>query len=207
MQLYYTPGACSLAPHIMFEWLKTPYTLILADKNDLKFKKSSPMLAVPTLVVKDLGTLTQCGAILRYQTTLPGGDIFGANPEDLRECYEFDHWECFLTGDVHPAFFPFFSPQRYTTDDREQVIASVRAAAIPLVEKVFNVLDRHLSDHDYIVANRMSIIDAYATPMFRWAKISLPDTFSKYPHVTRHYSMMCKNEGVQSAMMQQDILQ
>ena len=33
MQLYYTPGACSLAPHIVFEWLNIPYTRVLANKN------------------------------------------------------------------------------------------------------------------------------------------------------------------------------
>lgn len=164
------------------------------------------MLAVPTLLVGGVGSLTQCGAILRYQTTLPGGDIYGPNPHDPREIYEFDHWECFLTGDMHPAFFPFFSPQRYTTDDQESALVSVRAAAAPLVERVFTVLDRHLSEHDFIVGGRMSIIDAYVTPMLRWAKMGLPDTYSKYPHVIRHYQMMCENSGVKSAMTQQNII-
>jgi len=205
MQLYYTPGACSLAPHIVFEWLNIPYTRVLANKNSLSFQNASPMQAVPTLLVEGMGSLTQCAAILRYQTSLPGGELFGPNPQDPRESYEFDHWASFLTGDVHPAFFPFFSPQRYTADDQEHAIASVRAAAVPLVEKVFDVLERHLSEHVYIVGDRMSIIDAYATPMLRWAKIGLPGTFSKYPHIARHYQMMCENSGVQSAMAQQNI--
>ncbi|PNY78741.1 glutathione S-transferase family protein [Pseudomonas fluorescens] len=205
MQLYYTPGACSLAPHIVFKWLKVPYTLLLADKSSRVFQQASPMLTVPTLVVDGMGSLTQCGAILRYQTTLPGGEIYGPNPNDPLEVYEFDHWECFLTGDMHPSFFPFFSPQRYTTDDNESSLASVRAAAVPLVEKVFTVLDRHLSEHDFIVGGRISIIDAYVTPMLRWAKMGLPDTCSKYPHVMRHYQMMCENNGVKSAMTQQNI--
>src|SRR5208283_2457543 len=111
MKLYYLPGACSLAPHIFFEWLKIPYELVRADPRDPEFKLINPMLSVPALTNEHLGTLTQAGAILRYQATLPGGAGFGPDHADAREVYEFDHWECFFTGDVHPAFFTFFNPK------------------------------------------------------------------------------------------------
>ena len=205
MKLYYLPGACSLAPHIFFEWLKLPYELVKADPKDPGYKLINPMLSVPALTTKKLGTLTQVGAILRYQATLPGGAAFGPHPNNAREIYEFDHWESFFTGDVHPAFFPFFGPQRYTTDASEAALTSVRAAAPALVERVFAVLDAHLAQHQFIAGERLSFIDAYATPMLRWAKTGMAETFAKFPGVQRHYEMMCDNPGVRAALSQQDL--
>lgn len=205
MQLYYSPGACSLAPHIVCEWLKTPYALVLADKVDPTFQQINPMLAVPALASPEIGTLTQCGAILRYLCTLPGGAAFGPDPLHASEVRAFDFWECFLTGDVHPAFFPYFGPQRYTTDTGPEALAHVRAAAPALVERVFRVLDAHLAGHRYIVGDRLGAMDAYATPMLRWAKTGLPATFAKFPHVQRHYQALCEDPGVVAAMAQQKI--
>ena len=205
MKLYYLPGACSLAPHIFFEWLKLPYELVKADPKDPGYKLINPMLSVPALITEKLGTLTQVGAILRYQATLPGGAAFGPQPDSAREIYEFDHWEAFFTGDVHPAFFPFFGPQRYTTDTSEAALGNVRAAAPALVERVFAVLDAHLADRRYIVGERLSFIDAYATPMLRWAKTGLPETFAKFPGVQRHYRMMSDDPGVSAALSQQGL--
>jgi glutathione S-transferase len=205
MKLYYTPGACALAPHIVFEWLNTPYELALADVKDPEFKSINPMLAVPALVTEKLGTLTQAGAILRYQATLPGGATIGPDAANARETYEFDHWECFFTGDVHPAFFPFFRPDRYTTDAAEAALASVRAAGSGLVERVFAVLDAHLAQREFIIGERLTFIDAYATPMVRWASRAMPDVFAKFPAIQRHYAMMRDNPGVRAAMSQQGI--
>ena len=205
MQLYYSPGACSLAPHIVCEWLKVPYTLVLADRNDPVFQRINPLLAVPALVSPEIGTLTQCGAILRYLCTLPGGAVLGADPLNASEVRAFDFWECFLTGDVHPSFFPFFGPQRFTTDSSTEALAHVRAASPALVERVFQVLDTQLAGQPYIVGERLSIMDAYATPMLRWAKTGLPATFDKFPHLMRYYQSLCQNPGVLSAMAQQEI--
>ena len=163
------------------------------------------MLSVPALITEKLGTLTQAGAILRYQATLPGGAAFGPQPGNAREIYEFDHWESFFTGDVHPAFFPFFGPQRYTTDASEAALANVRAAAPALVERVFAVLDAHLAQRQHIIGERLSFIDAYATPMLRWAKTGMPETFAKFPGIQRHYQMMCDDPGVRAALSQQGL--
>ena len=204
MKLYYTPGACAMAPHIVFEWIGTPYELALADRSDPAFKVINPMGAVPALVTEDLGTLTQCGAIMRYQTRLAGA-AYGPKPGDAREAYEFDHWECFFTGDVHPAFFPFFMPFRFTKDVSEEALAQVRAAAPDLVSRAFAVLDAHLEGRRTIIGDRLTFIDAYATPMIRWAKTGLPDTYAKFPNIQRHYQMMAADPGVQRAMAQQGI--
>lgn len=205
MKLYYSPGACSLAPHIVCEWLKLPYELVLADRADPGFQQINPMLAVPALVAPEIGTLTQCGAILRHLCGLPGGAAFGPDPLQPAEVRAFDVWECFLTGDVHPSFFPYFGPQRYTTDGSPEALAHVRAAAPALVERVFKVLDAHLASRRYLVGDRLSAMDAYATPMLRWAKTGLPATFEKFPHVQRHYQTLCADAGVLSAMAQQKI--
>ncbi|UAN45142.1 glutathione S-transferase family protein [Serratia sp. JSRIV001] len=205
MKLYYSPGACSLAVHIMLEWMNKPYELILANKNDPAFKAANPMLAVPTLAETSIGTLNQCGAILRYLASFPEGQVFAANPNDPADIYEFDRWECFFTGDVHPSFYPFFSPQRYIMDSDDDAYEKVISASVLLVERTFQILNTHLENHEFIVGGHLSIIDAYATPMLRWAKHGMPEKFKTYSSIERHYNMMCSDRKIIMAMQQQGI--
>ena len=81
----------------------------------------------------------------------------------------------------------------------------MRAAAPALVERVFTVLDAHLAHRRYIIGEKLSFIDAYATPMLRWAKTGMPETFAKFPGVQRHYQTMCDDPGVRAAFSQQGI--
>lgn len=205
MKLFYTPGACSLSVQIMLEWMNMPYELILANKSDPAFKAANPMLAVPALADTPIGSLNQCGAILRYLSSLPEGASFAANPNDLADMYEFDRWECFFTGDVHPSFYPFFSPQRYTTDDNDSAYKKVMSASTHLVDRTFKILNTHLEKNEFIAGGHLSFIDAYATPMLRWAKNGVPEIFENYSNISRHYSMMCADKKVIMAMDLQGI--
>ncbi|MFD2440430.1 glutathione S-transferase N-terminal domain-containing protein [Paracoccus kondratievae] len=107
--LFYHAGACSLAPHIVLEWTGTPYEAVAVEFGSPELLAVNPAGAVPVLREDDGWTLTQAGAILHHlvrkhpQADLGGGD-------DLHASAEFDRWSSFFTGDLHPAFFPVFTP-------------------------------------------------------------------------------------------------
>lgn len=197
--LYYAVGACSLAPHIALEWIGAPYTAVRVQYGSDELLAVNPAGAVPTLREDDGWILTQAGAILDYlaskhpEARLGGGD-------GLRGQAEAHRWSSFLTSDVHAAFWPVFMPFRYTTDSGEAAKKAVVAAGHKLVEKQFDVLNRHLEGQDYILGSERSVIDAYAFPMIRWAGKLLPDGVTNYPHVRALHDRLAADPAVQRVL-------
>ncbi len=202
--LYYAPGACSLSVHIVLEWVNADYKAVKVNPSDPDYLRINPAGAVPAL---DLGTsaaLTQCSAILKYLAAKhPEADL--DEPEDAERAADLARWAAFLTGDLHPAFFPVFNPQRYTADTCEEAIGRVRAAAMELVKKKLSVIDHQLAGRRYFMGDKLSYVDAYAVPMVRWAKNILPTALGEFPNVARHHNELLSNIGVTKAMTDEGI--
>ena len=203
--LYYSPGACSLSVHIMLEWLDEPYRAIPVDYADPEYQKINPAGQVPALVTGEGTLLTQCSAILAHlanthpQAALAGDDT----PLDRAQL---GRWSAFFTGDVHPAFFPVFMPQRYTTAEDESSLAHVRAAGFALVRKRLDLLEAHLLNRNYIVGNSPTYVDAYSVPMIRWASSMFPSGLSDWPAVKVHHERMLADAGVVRAMRDEGLI-
>lgn len=196
--LYYAVSACSLAPHIVLEWIGKPYEAVRVSYGSPELLAVNPSGAVPTLQEDDGWLLTQAGAILDYlahknpEANLTGGDSLRAKAEAHR-------WSSFLTSDVHAAFWPVFMPDRYTTDTSEEAKAKVVAAGKTLVAKQFAVLDRHLEGREWILETR-SVIDAYAFPMIRWGRSLLDGGLAAYPNIQRLHDALRADPAVQKVL-------
>jgi glutathione S-transferase len=199
LTLYYHTGACSLAPHIALEWIGEPYETQAVEFGDKEYLKINPAGAVPALDTGEGWILTQAAAVLRYLA-----DRFpqaGLAPDGSpREEAEANRWSSFITGDLHPAFFPLFLPDRYTRAREKEAFDNVREAAKALVRKKFDIIEAHLAGRRYMVGDKLSYLDAYVFPMERWAASLLEDGLSKYPNIQKHHDMMAADEGVKRAL-------
>jgi glutathione S-transferase len=197
--LYYAVGACSLAPHIVLEWIGAPYDAIKVEYGSDALLAVNPAGAVPTLREDDGWLLTQCGAILDYlaskhsEAGLAGGDGLRAKAAAHR-------WSAFFTSDVHAAFWPIFMPDRYTVGDSEVARHAVVEAGHKLVAKQFGILDKHLVGREYILDGGRSVIDAYSFPMIRWASKLLPGGLADYPNVTALHDRIAADPAVQKVL-------
>ena len=200
--LYFATGACSLAPHIVLEWIGAPYEAVKVQFGSPELLKVNPAGAVPTLREDDGWLLTQAGAILDYlagkhpEAGLSGGD-------SLRDRAEAHRWSSFLTSDVHAAFWPIFTPARYTTDPDQAARDRVTAAARKLAARQFGILDAHLEGRDWMLGpgrGQRSVIDAYAFPMIRWAARMLPDGIGPWANVTALRDRMAADPAVQRVL-------
>ncbi|WP_206929285.1 glutathione S-transferase family protein [Roseococcus thiosulfatophilus] len=197
--LYYAPGACSLAPHIVLEWIGAPYEAVRVRHGSEELLAVNPAGAVPTLREDDGWLLTQCAAILDYlankhpEARLSGGDTPRARAEAHR-------WSAFLTSDVHAAFWPVFMPFRYTTNESEAARRAVVEAGHKLVAKPFDLLNRHLDGREHILDGGLSVIDAYAFPMIRWARKMLPGGLAPYPHVQALHDRLADDPAVRAVL-------
>ena len=146
---------------------------------------------------------TQADAILHWLAAIyPDHKLGGDGTPD--EDYELNNWMAFLTGDFHPAFFPFFNTQRYTTDVDEEAIAAVKEAAEDRVGSYMDFLNAHMEGRDFLVGDRRSIADAYAIPMLRWTRI-LKKKLGEYPALDSYLARMQDDEGVAAALKEQGL--
>lgn len=125
LKLFYAPGTCALAPHIVLEWIGEPYELEKVKFSDPAYLKLNPLGQVPAMLDGNSDVMNQADAILKYLARKYPEAKLG-DDGTLQDAYELDRWLAFLTGDAHPAFFPFFAPQRYALDDSKATQQAVK---------------------------------------------------------------------------------
>lgn len=202
--LYYAPGACSLAVHIVLEWIGESYRAIRVNPHDEEYMRVNPAGQVPSLEIEGGEILTQGSAILSYLArTHPEGNLSG-DTSPLGQA-RLARWSAFLTGDFHPAFFPIFMPQRYTTAEDETALQSVREAGMALVRKRLDLLEAQLGGRDHIVGDSRTYVDAYSVPMVRWATLMLPGGLDGWPEVKRHHEALLADPAVQKVMAEEGL--
>lgn len=197
-KLFYAVGACSLAPHVVLEWIGAPYEAQRVNYGAPELLAVNPSGAVPALREDDGWVLTQAGAILEYlahkhpEANLKGG-------EGLRAAAEAHRWSAFFTGDLHPSFYPVFMPDRYTTEASKEALEAVQEAGRNLVRKRYRLLDDHLQGREWILEGR-SVIDAYAFPMIRWGRKLLPEGLAAWPNVVALHDRLAADAQVKAVL-------
>ena len=200
MKLYYAPGTCAVACWVALEWAGADYEAVRADYASAEFQRINPMSMVPALDIGGARAMTQANAILTYiADTHPEANLGPDADEQGR--FEFNETMAFLTGDFHPAFWPFFSPQRFTVDTSQQALDNVGLASHARIDRVLQHLDRLIGSGDHVYRNRRTVADAYAYIMCRWTA-KLPKSWKDYPNVARFFDRMKADEAVQSVLRQ-----
>jgi glutathione S-transferase len=168
MKLYYSPGACSLADHIVLEWLGKPYEavkLAREERYEPEYLAINPAGTVPALE-HDGWVLTQNAAILNYLADLhPESGLGGDGSAKSRA--EVNKWLAFANSDVHPAFYPVFGSTAYLED--AAMIDKTKDAARAKVRTLFERADAQLAGKDWLTGNR-SVADPYLYVTYRWAR-------------------------------------
>jgi len=167
MKLYYAPGACSLADHIVLEWIGAPYEAVRLSHADMKapdFLRINPAGAVPALE-DDGWVLTQNSAILNYLADLhPDAGLGGDGSVKSRA--EVNKWLAFLNSDLHPTFKPLFGATAYLED--AEAIERSKDDARKKLRGLFERVDAQLAGQDWLSGSR-SIADPYLYVVLRWA--------------------------------------
>lgn len=204
MKLFYMPGACSLASHIVLEWIGEPFEVVrveLGKTQDPEYLAINPLGKVPALVKDDGNLLVEASAILQYLADkYPAANLNYAS--NIDEQAELNKWLSHFGGNVHPAFFPYFVPGRYIQNS--DLYDQVRETAFPRIAQNFEFLEEHMQGRDYVIAERKTILDPYLFVFLRWGN-HLPKPLSDYPNLHRFYHQMAEDAGVKRALAEQRI--
>ena len=202
MKLYYSPGACSLADHIVLEWIGKPYEAVRVTRDERKqpeFLKINPAGAVPVLQDGDW-LLTQNAAILNFLAdSFPEAGLGGDGTPKSRA--EANRWLAFVNSDMHPAFKPLFGSTAYLGD--EAAIEKSKADAKKKLRGMFVTADAQLAGKDWLIGQR-SIADPYLFVLTRWAKANDID-LSGLSNLDRFFANMLADAAVQKALKEEGL--
>ncbi|MGE5096136.1 MAG: glutathione S-transferase family protein [Betaproteobacteria bacterium] len=168
IKLYYAPGACSLASHIVLEEVGIPYetqrlNTAAGEQRSPEYLKINPRGRVPALVV-DGQVLTENMAIISY---LGGGyPKAGLWPEKTWDQAKLLSMMAWFSNTVHPAYGHYFRAERYADDEAAQ--QSVKAKGRTMFEDYLKEIDRMLEGRKWLVANQYTVADPYALVFYRW---------------------------------------
>ncbi|MES1161474.1 MAG: glutathione transferase GstA, partial [Rhizobacter sp.] len=164
MKLYYSPGACSLAPHIVLNESGLPFTLVKADLKAHQLEDGSdyyPITSkgqVPLLELDSGERLSEGPAIVQYLADqVPAKNLAPANGTMAR--YRVQEWLNFITSELHKGIGGLFNPAM--PEDGKAVIRSRAAAKLKWV-------DERLEGKQYVMGDAFTIADPYLFTITNW---------------------------------------
>lgn len=201
MKLYYSPGACSLSPHIVLEESGLSYEAILASTKSHKlqdgtdFYSINPLGYVPFLVLDDGQTLREGPAIVQYLADqVPDKKLIPAAGTMAR--YRVLEWLTFIGTELHKGFAPLFNPNT-PAEYKNTVQAQLR--------KRFEWVDQELAGKDYLAGPDFSVADAYLFTVSNWTQMVGPD-LGDLSHLQAFRRRMAGRPAVQAAMRAEGLL-
>jgi glutathione S-transferase len=207
MKLYFTPGACSLAPHIVMHELGMAFE---TEKVNLREKTTAagnfltvnPKGQIPTLKLDSNEFMTEGVAIMQY--------LADQKPEmnlvpkwGSIERYRAIEWLNFTSTEIHKAYTPLFFADRYVTEEtaRAGFVANCKASLLKKIEWV----EAQLNGKDYLMGKDFTICDAYMFTCLSWSTHVAVD-LSPFKNITAWNSRVYARKGVQAAMKAEGLL-
>ncbi len=201
MKLYYSPGACSLAPHIVAREAGLSPDL---EKVDLanrttasggSFLEVNPKGYVPALQVQDGTVMTEVSALIQYLADqAPQAGLIPA--VGTPERYKVLEWIGFISTEIHKGFGPLWNP---TTPD------AVKQATKEKLFQRFAYLDQQLDGRTYLTGEQFTVADAYLFVVVNWTNfhgLSLGD----YPNLAAFMDRVAARPKVQEALQAEGLL-
>jgi glutathione S-transferase len=201
MQLYYSPGACSLASHITLREAGLPVELKKTDTKTKKLEDGSDYFAVnskgavPALRLDDGQVLTEGPAILQYLADQKPESKLVPKAGTL-ERYRVLEWLNFITSEVHKGFSPLFNPaadpkvKEYTTQN---------------LEKRFDWINKQLAGKQYLTGDQFTIADAYLFVVTNWSNFVGID-LGRWPALKAFVERVAARPKVQEALAAEGLL-
>ena len=201
MKLYYSPGTCSLSPHITlhesglkFEHVLAPTkTHKLADGTD--YYTINPLGYVPLLELDNGTRLSEGPAIVQYiADQVPDKNLAPANGTVARA--QLQGWLNFIATELHKGFSPLFNPA---------TPADYKTIAIERLLSRLKWVDGELAGKQYLMGDSFSVADPYLFTVTNWApKVGVD--ISTLSHLGAYRARVAARPAVQAAMKEEGLI-
>ena len=195
MKLYYSPGACSLAPHIVAREAGLALDLVKVDIPTHKtetgedYFKINPRGYVPALEI-DGELHTEVAALVQYLADLaPQSSLLP--PAGSKARFKVQQWLAFVASELHKTFSPYlFDPA---------AAESTKQAARNKLNLRFGELDKLLADRAYLTGDTFTVADAYAFTIVNWSNFLKID-LKPYPNLSAFMARVAARPKVHEAL-------
>ena len=201
MKLYYSPGACSLSPHIVAREAGIPIELKKTSTKDKTIEgggdywKVNGKGYVPALELDNGQVLTEGPAIVQYLADQKPDAGLAPKAGSL-ERYRLQEWLNFITTEIHKGFSPLFKPN--TPDDYKKIVKENLAVR-------FDWLDKQLAGKDYLTGKAFSVADAYLFTVLGWTKPTQID-LARWPNLAAFHARVGARPKVKEALKAEGLL-
>ena len=195
MKLYFSPGVCSLAPHITLREAGLPFELEKVDfqtkktQNGGELGKVNPKGMVPALVLDNGEVLTEGPVIMQYLADRkPEAKL--VPPAGTLERYRVQEWLNFITSELHKGFGPLFRP---TTPPEYKTIAQ------NILEERISYVEGKMDGKQYLMGDQFTVADAYLFTVLGWTKF-VGMKLDKWPKLQAYVGRVAGRPAVQEAL-------
>jgi glutathione S-transferase len=201
MKLFYSPGACSLSPHIVLRETGLEAELVKVDlrahttADGTDFYTVNPKGYVPVLELDSGERLTEGPAIVQYLADQkPAAHLAPAAGTLPR--YRLQEWLNYLSTEIHKSFSPLFNPK---------TLPEVREAALASFKPRLEYLVRSLDGRDYLMGTGFTVADAYLFTLLNWAGFVKLD-LAPYPQLKAYQARVAARPAVQAALRAEGLI-
>ncbi len=195
MRLYYSPGACSLSPHIVAREAGIPIELVKVDLKSHRLDDGADYTRingkgyVPALALDDGTLLTEGPAIVQYLADrAPAAGLAPAN--GTIERYRLQEWLNFLTAELHKSFSPLFKPA---------AAEGWKEAARDNIARRFDWIAERLGPEAYLTGGQFTVADAYLFTLLNWCQWTGVD-LARWPALKAYHARVAARPKVQEAL-------
>jgi glutathione S-transferase len=195
MKLYYSPGACSMAPHIVLREAGYKFDVEKVDIPNKKtaggddFWKINPKGYVPALKLDGGQVLTEVGVICQYLADQKPES--GLAPKlGSMDRYHLMEMLNFCASEIHKQIGALFNPK---------MTAEMKEVQLGVIERRFNALEKLLEGKQYAMGDKFSVADAYLYTVLNWTNIHKID-LAKWPNIKAFLARVGARPAVQETL-------
>ncbi len=201
MKLYYSPGACSLSPHIVANEAGIPLEFVKVDtktksiKADGDYWAINPKGYVPALELDNGEVLTEGPAIVQYLADRkPAARLAPENGSFART--RLQEALNYISSEIHKTYSPLFKPD---------VLPDVREERIAYLKRRYALIEKQLEGGNYLFGDEFTVADAYLFVVTNWARGVQLD-LSEFPNLLAFQKRVAERPAVRQAMVREGLI-
>jgi glutathione S-transferase len=195
MKLYFSPGTCSLSPHIALREAGLDFELVRVDIRQRRLADDSDFTAinrkgyVPVLELDNGLRLTEGPAIVQYIADRKPASGLAPRPDTI-ERYQLQEWLGFINSELHKGFSPLFRPD--TPDDYKQVVRENLAGRLGYIAD-------HLASRNCLMGDQFTVADGYLFTVLGWGRWVGID-IARWPSLLAFQQRVGERQSVRDAL-------